>query len=171
MLSGMATASTTRSFKVPAPGFNPPSEPNFLRRVINRLLTRDKPAPAPPPVQADRRFDYPDPDAEGDCQVPQDPLDDILLGGEWLYVGSTNVEAFRYLCEERVLEVAFLSGSHYQYFDVPYHVVKGFGLTDSPGRYVWNALRDRYPYTRLSGIGAARRKPAPQVIRVRHDIP
>ena len=69
-----------------------------------------------------------------------------MLSGEWLSVGSSNVSAIRYLHDEQILEVEFLSGDFYDYFHVPNEVAKAMAGTSSPGRFVWSFLRDVYDY-------------------------
>lgn len=96
--------------------------------------------------------------------VSTDPAIQFLQSGEWLLVGSTNVAEWRYLWEDQILEVEFLTGGVYQYYDVPVPVARGFYYTSSPGRYVWQFLRDRYPYAKLEGVSTTRKR-KPQVIR------
>lgn len=96
--------------------------------------------------------------------------EDFLHSGTWLTMASSNVEATRYLWDAEVLEVEFKGrdkhgeGYLYQYFGVKPSVAHDFTTTDSPGRYVWNHLRDRYPYTRMHGFAATAPK-APNVVR------
>lgn len=122
-----------------------------------------------------------------------------LLEGDWIQMASSNVEAMRFilpdnvrqdvrsmsqagwreieaylsLAGEGVLEVEFKNGSFYQYFEVPYSVAERFMMTSSPGRYVWNFLRDIYPYVRLTGPSTVKATtPYPReatVVRIRWD--
>lgn len=94
------------------------------------------------------------------------PNDDWLLSASWLHVASSNVHAIRYLYDEQILEVEFKDGSYYQYYSCPPETASDMHDTDSPGRFVWNRLRDRYPYAKLTGVSAAQRlKRPPSVIR------
>jgi hypothetical protein len=97
-----------------------------------------------------------------------------LMSGDWLHMASSNVEMSRYLWDTSILEVAFKGenrqgeGYWYQYFDVPAAVADAFAETASPGRFVWNHLRDRYPYVRLSGFPSAGPR-TPTVVRTPSD--
>lgn len=74
----------------------------------------------------------------------------LAVGGDWHKMASSNVDEMRYLAPDRTLEVVFLNGYHYQYYDVPPQVYFDFITTSSPGRYVWNVLRaDGYDYARV----------------------
>lgn len=96
-----------------------------------------------------------------------DEIDEFILSGQWLYTASSNVQAWHYLAEQQILEVEFLDNSVYQYYKVPFDVAKRFYLTDSPGRFVWNHLRDKYDYTQVMA-GSGKRK-GPQVVRLVPD--
>lgn len=91
---------------------------------------------------------------------PTDATDKMLMEGQWQHMASSNVEAMRYLWDDQTLEVEFKNGAFYQYFQVPPHVAKGFAQTDSPGRFVWNFLRDVYSYVKLSGPSTERKTDA-----------
>jgi hypothetical protein len=89
-----------------------------------------------------------------------------LISGDWINVGSTNVDRFRW--EFRgggILTVQFLDGSIYDYFDVPLTVAAAFVASDSAGRFVWNVLRGEGYRFRLVSKGAGARKPT-RVIRI-----
>ena len=72
------------------------------------------------------------------------------VAGNWVYVASSNVEKIRYLFADKTLGVGFLNGAEYEYYDVPVQIFLDFWRTDSPGRFVWNRLRDRYDYARVT---------------------
>lgn len=95
------------------------------------------------------------------------PNEDWLLSGTWLHLASSNVEAIRYLYDEQLLEVEFKGPAYYQYFAVPPETASDMTTTDSPGRFVWNRLRDRFPYVKLTGVSAIKgtKRPGPSVIR------
>ena len=89
----------------------------------------------------------------------------FLISGEPISMGSTNVQEIWWAWEQRRLFVRFLDGSLYAYEGVSLAVAAAMIETDSPGRFVWNKLRDRYPYARLvKGSGGSRAKP--QVVRL-----
>ena len=69
----------------------------------------------------------------GDRSVVQERL---LSEIEMVPVDSSNVAAIGYSDALRVLQVDFLSGSTYRYFDVPSQVFQGFLKASSKGRYL-----------------------------------
>lgn len=89
----------------------------------------------------------------------------VLIAGEPIAVGSSNVDEFWWSWQNRRLFVRFLDGSLYAYEGVGLDVARGMIETDSHGRYVWNVLRAQgFPYRQLEK-GGARRKG--RVIRLR----
>ena len=132
----------------------------FLSKLLPWKQTQEQGAGAPP--------SSPPPAATGNAD------DEWALSGTWLNVGSTNVHAIRYLWDAQTLEVQFKGtdkngrGYFYNYFSVPPDVATGMARTDSPGRYVWRQLRDRFDYVRLTGFGGTSRTPT--VIRPRRDL-
>lgn len=88
--------------------------------------------------------------------TPVSPEETDMFEGNWFQAVSSNVDEFRYIFDLHTLEVRFLShyegekGSLYAYYDVPPYIYLEFRDTDSPGRFVWNHLRDQFPYKRLS---------------------
>ena len=52
------------------------------------------------------------------------------------YVSSSNIASIGYDASEMVLEVEFLNGSIYQYFDVPQSVYDGLMSASSHGSYL-----------------------------------
>jgi hypothetical protein len=78
----------------------------------------------------------------------------VMISGEPVYVGSTNVSSFWWNWQAQRLFVEFLDGSLYAYEGVPLAVAVGMIETDSHGRYVWNVLRaNGYAYRRLAKGG------------------
>lgn len=81
-------------------------------------------------------------------------VDDLI----WIPVESSNVESFAYDAENRFFYVRFLpsgtgdfsEGSTYVYHDVEPAIYEQFFAAPSKGRAVWQLLRDRYDYDRLS---------------------
>jgi KTSC domain len=95
--------------------------------------------------------------------IPEGSKDAVFFGEE-IHVGSTNVASFRFDVKTSTLYVRFLNGSLYEYLEVPIEVAYKAIDTDSPGRFVWNSLRDVYLYKQLEP--ATKRRPKAQVIRV-----
>jgi hypothetical protein len=91
------------------------------------------------------------------------PLEEAVFSGDWLRLISTNVEAMRYDLTDLELQVEFKSRAVYRYEGVPPHVALSFYTTDSPGRFVWRRLRDKFPYERIELPYGERR--APTVLR------
>lgn len=52
------------------------------------------------------------------------------------YVSSSNIASIGYDASEMVLEVEFLNGAIYQYFDVPQSVYDGLMSASSHGSYL-----------------------------------
>lgn len=99
---------------------------------------------------------------DDDDVLPAIPLthnEEFLVEGGVLAAASTNVEEIGpYDPDSKTLRVRFKDGSLYDYYGVPLDVAVAFIETDSPGRFVWSYLRDRYAYDRV-GRAAPRRKP------------
>jgi hypothetical protein len=96
-----------------------------------------------------------------------------VLEARWTVLASSNVNEIRYLWQDKILEVEFLSGALYQYFQVPVEVFLEFLRAGSPGRFVWNYLRDVYEYARMDMGTAKKTQPYPRnanVIRTRRDL-
>lgn len=87
----------------------------------------------------------------------------LIISGEPIAMASTNVSEIWWAWEQRRLFVEFLDGSLYAYEGVGLDTVRDMVETASPGRYVWNYLRDRFPYRRLQ---KGTQKRPPQVIRL-----
>lgn len=62
---------------------------------------------------------------------------------------SSNVAAYGYNEETEELYVQFKDGSVYKYYDVPEDVWALFQTAPSKGRFVWQMLRDVFPYERI----------------------
>lgn len=76
--------------------------------------------------------------------------DEWAESGRWVRMKSSNVSGIAYDRKNNTLMVGFKDGSLYKYSNVPEVIAKGMFAADSAGRYVWRALRDRYPYERLT---------------------
>lgn len=62
---------------------------------------------------------------------------------------STAVGAIAYRASERVLDVTFVSGQVYRYFDVPAEVYDRFRSAESAGHFLHEEILDRYAFKRL----------------------
>lgn len=52
------------------------------------------------------------------------------------YVSSSNIASIGYDQDNMVLEIEFLSGAIYQYYDVPQSIYEGLMAADSHGKYL-----------------------------------
>jgi hypothetical protein len=177
-----------------------PSKPGWLSRLIGQkpkfpawlaklVSAGRKPEPEPAaqipaltpsePMESavDAGEEYPFlPDFDVETQPQLEPFTDedkrLLLSDEWFAVASSNVEQIRYDYDEASLFVEFKSGAVYEYYSVPPDVYLAFSRAASPGRFVWNYLRDVYAYKRVQ---EATRKTShypreATVIRTRRDL-
>ncbi len=64
-------------------------------------------------------------------------------------VSSSNVASVGYDPASQTLEVEFLSGSVYQYYDVPAHIFENMMQAPSKGVFLNANIKDRYPYSRV----------------------
>ncbi|GAB1259867.1 KTSC domain-containing protein [Aurantivibrio plasticivorans] len=64
-------------------------------------------------------------------------------------VGSSNIASIGYESETETLEVEFLAGSIYQYYDVPEYVYDELMSASSHGGYLASNIRKNYAYTKL----------------------
>jgi len=64
-------------------------------------------------------------------------------------VSSTNVAAVGYDQSTMTLEVEFLNGSEYQYFDVPPAIYQGLIGAESIGSYLAQSIKNNFRYTKL----------------------
>lgn len=131
---------------------------NLIGKIKARYITAGKPASTTgsniPPNTTDDR-------------TPQGS-DEWLFGGYWLTVASSNVDEIRYLYDARILEVKYLWGGVYQYYQVDEQTARQCYDTDSPGRFVWRTFRaseSRFPYVFLPGVSEKKTSYAPNVIR------
>ena len=62
---------------------------------------------------------------------------------------STVIRSFDYRPDQRVLEVEFVTGRRYVYFEVPQDEVDCLRTAGSRGRYFNLHIRDRYEYREL----------------------
>lgn len=62
---------------------------------------------------------------------------------------SSNVARISYDSSSSTLEVEFLNGSIYQYYDVPQNVWEDFKSASSKGQFIHQHLRGQYRYARV----------------------
>lgn len=66
---------------------------------------------------------------------------------EMIAVDSSNIESIGY--EDETLQVHFVNGSTYQYFDVPAHIFDGLQAADSVGKYLATNVKGIYRYSKV----------------------
>jgi len=64
-------------------------------------------------------------------------------------VSSTNISEIGYDADRRTLEVAFKSGTVYQYFDVPERIYEDLIRASSIGQYLNTNIKGQYRYARV----------------------
>ena len=64
-------------------------------------------------------------------------------------VSSTNISEIGYDSDRRTLEVAFKSGTVYQYFDVPERIYEDLIRASSIGQYLNTNIKGQYRYARV----------------------
>ncbi|QGV68150.1 KTSC domain-containing protein [Clavibacter nebraskensis] len=64
-------------------------------------------------------------------------------------VSSSNIAAVGYDAQSLVLEVEFLNGATYQYFDVPRAEYDGLIQAQSVGSYFAKSIKSTYRYSRI----------------------
>jgi hypothetical protein len=62
---------------------------------------------------------------------------------------SSNIQSVRYDSETRILEVTFLNGGVYQYFEVPEHVSRDFEQSPSKGEYLAAHIKGQFRYSKV----------------------
>lgn len=65
---------------------------------------------------------------------------------------STAIREFSYDATEQRLDVQFVSGKRYSYFDVPADVAEGMRTASSKGGYFNRLIRDHYRFARQQRI-------------------
>lgn len=63
---------------------------------------------------------------------------------------SSVIRAHRYDAAAMRLDINFVSGARYSYFDVPEQVAQALASAPSKGRYFQHTIRDRFPYARTA---------------------
>jgi hypothetical protein len=65
------------------------------------------------------------------------------------HVESSNIESIGYDSNSQTLEIEFLNGSIYQYFDVPQHIYEELIDADSHGKYLAANIKGHYRYSKV----------------------
>jgi F0F1-type ATP synthase beta subunit len=73
------------------------------------------------------------------------------LGAKFLQVESSNLAAVSYNLDTNELDVAFLDGSVYRYYQVPLEVANGLMDAPSHGSYFYWNIRESYSFERIIG--------------------
>ena len=68
---------------------------------------------------------------------------------ERVRLNSTNLESAAYDADAATLEIVFVSGSLYEYYEVPHAVFRSLASAPSPGQYLTQNIKDVYRYRRL----------------------
>jgi len=64
-------------------------------------------------------------------------------------VESSNIESIGYDSKSQTLEIEFLNGSLYQYFDVPEHIFSALMNADSHGKYLNANIKGIYRFSKV----------------------
>lgn len=64
-------------------------------------------------------------------------------------VTSSNIASIGYDANSQTLEIEFLNGGVYQYFDVPQHIYEGIMSADSHGQYLAKSIKGVYRYSKV----------------------
>lgn len=65
-------------------------------------------------------------------------------------ISSSNIRSIGYDRQSATLEVEFISGDIYQYFDVPEHLYQQFLHASSHGQFLNDNIRYSYRYQKIS---------------------
>lgn len=65
------------------------------------------------------------------------------------HVESSNIESIGYDSKSQTLEIEFLNGSIYQYFDVQHHIYDELMNADSHGKYLAAYIKGNYRYSKV----------------------
>ena len=64
-------------------------------------------------------------------------------------VTSSNIHSIGYDPQSKILEVEFVSGDIYQYFDVPDHLYESFQHASSHGQFLDDNIKYNYRYQKV----------------------
>jgi uncharacterized protein len=62
---------------------------------------------------------------------------------------SSNIASIGYDNQSETLEIEFLNGSIYQYFDIPERIYKELMGADSYGKYFASVIKGNYRYSKV----------------------
>lgn len=65
------------------------------------------------------------------------------------HVESSNIASIGYDSKSQTLEIEFLNGGIYQYFDVPQHIYEDLMNADSHGKYLAYQIKGKYRYSKV----------------------
>jgi KTSC domain len=84
-------------------------------------------------------------------RIQERPLPNRSVGERMIRipVSSSNIASIGYDQKTRTLEVEFLKGGVYQYFDVPQAVYEEFISAESKGKYLADQIKGNYRYARV----------------------
>jgi hypothetical protein len=64
-------------------------------------------------------------------------------------LSSSNIASIGYDVDSQTLEIEFLNGGVYQYFDIPQHVHEELMNADSKGQYLARNIKGAYRYSKV----------------------
>ncbi len=62
---------------------------------------------------------------------------------------SSNIASIRYEEQQFILEVTFLNGSAYQYYDVPAQIAEDMIRAESKGSFLASDIKGHYRYSKV----------------------
>ena len=65
------------------------------------------------------------------------------------YVASSNISSIGYDEPSQTLEVEFLNGTVYQYYNVPVNMYDQMMVEGSKGKFLNTYIKNAYPYSRV----------------------
>lgn len=68
---------------------------------------------------------------------------------DWTPVESSNVKSIKFDERTRELDVRFKNGAEYVYSGIQPSIGNAMPYAQSKGKFVWQVLRDKYPYKRV----------------------
>ncbi len=81
----------------------------------------------------------------GDWDVAQEQA----LASGWHPLSSSNLSAYEYDPDRRLLRIRFKSGRTYQYSDVPSQIVLDLEAASSPGSFFSTSIKNAFSYQRI----------------------
>ena len=65
------------------------------------------------------------------------------------FVSSSNIRSIGYDSQSQTLEIEFLNGCIYQYFNVPESIYNALMAASSHGSYFHRYIKDQYRFTKI----------------------